>query len=264
MTPLTCTRLPIRDRAHAGEIARQLSLGDLLKNGGAVDGFADWLFVERKTFNGRNPLQQAAVYANRCRYASKRGADFDALCRERADQKEQSWERARAEFQAEVAAVEAWWSETPVGADITLAVTELCLGRGNYFAVSPDGDASSEAQPSWVLEWLLKELEAFGGSDNSLDKYEWSRQTSEDNFRRLVDRRGKKLTSIRERIARGRGVAEVDLLTIAQCTSALSRVSRIRASLRALLTRATMVERIRFASPTPSSDGPPERRSRDV
>ena len=58
MTPLTQTRLPIRDRAHAREIARQLPFGDLFKNGGSVDGFADWLFVKRKTFNGRNPLQQ--------------------------------------------------------------------------------------------------------------------------------------------------------------------------------------------------------------
>lgn len=261
---MTKTRLPIRDRAHASEIARQLPFGDLFKNGGSVDGFADWLFVNRKTFNGRNPLQQARVYVTGYRYASKRGDDFDALCRERADQEEQGKERARAQVVARVAAVKAWWSETPVGADITLAVAELCLGRGNYFAVSPDGKSSAEPQASWVLEWLVEVLEGFGGPDDTLDVCDWMPESSEDDFRRCVDKDGKARTSIRERIVRGETLTEVDLVPIAWCTSVMSRVSRIRTSLRARLRQATMVEQIRAATPTAGNVRPPLRRDRGV
>lgn len=264
MPPLTQSRVSICDRAHAGEIARQLPLDDLFKNGGSVGGFADWLFVMRETFNGRNPQQQARVYANRFTRASKRGVDYDALCREYADRKEQIREKARAEFQAAVAAVEAWWSETPVGADITLAATELFLGRGNYFAVAPDGESSPEHPPSWVLEWLLEELEAFGGPDDSLDRYDWMRQSSEDHLRWFVGKRGKALEAIRQRIVRGEGISEGDFSTIALCTSAMSRVSRIRTSLRTFLTQATMVEQIRAAAPVALNDPPPARRSRAV
>jgi hypothetical protein len=262
MTPLTGTRQPIRDRAHAGEIARQLPLDDLFKNGGSVDGFADWLFVNRQTFNGSNPLQQAGVYAGRFRSASKRGEDFDALWRQRADWKEKGREQADAEFRATLATVEAWWSETPAGAYITQAVVDLCLGRGNYFAESLDGRSSSEQHPSWVIEWLLTDLEAIGGPDDSLDQYEWSQESSENRFQYCVYKEGKTLTTVRKNIVRGK--MKIDFECIVWCMRVMSRVSRIRTSLRLALRQAWMEERIRSTAPTAGYHPPPSRRNRGV
>jgi hypothetical protein len=247
MTALARSRLPIRDRTHTREIVRQLAFGDLLKDGGSGEGFADWLFVNRKTFNGRNPLQQVKVYANARLCASKLGEDFDALCRERADQKERDHARVSFEFSKSLAIVKAWWSETPVGADITLAVVELCLGRGMCFSASLDGAA--EPQDVWVLEWLLTVLESFGGPEDALQTYEWKRHSAELDFRQYLVERAGALASMREMIFRGQPLTEPNFLCVASCTRFLSRLPRIRTSVRAHLTQALMIERIQAAAP---------------
>jgi hypothetical protein len=264
MTQMTQTRVPIRDRAHACAMARQLPFGELFRDGGSVDGFADWLYMNRRTFNGRNPLQQAKVYASYYRYAARRGNDLDAQCRKAADQKEQASERADAEVRVMRATVRAWWSETPVGADITLAVVELCLSHRSRTTESLGGTSPFEPQPSWVLEWLLDVLEAFGGTDDSIDELERLFGSAEDNLRRCVDKDGKALTTVRERIFRGDKIRDLDFATITRCAWYLSCVPSIRTSLRAQLVQAEMIERVQAAAPTAPDAPPPSRRRRQV
>lgn len=170
-SPLDGRRIQIRGRLHALELARGIAFGTLFSNGGTVEGFADWLFVHRQTFNGQDPLQQARVYANRQQAAKKRGVDFDVDCRARADQKEEASRRVEAIFNAHVAAIKAHWTETIDGAGIVLAIAELWLGRGHCFADAPDGGVLP-APPLRALEGLLTLLEE-SGPEHLLHKYDW-------------------------------------------------------------------------------------------
>lgn len=257
-------RISIRDRAHAREIARQLAFGDLLKGGGSATGFADWLFVRRKTFNGQSPLQQARVYANRNRHASKHGYDLDALYRQRADEKEHAEQKALSGLEANRIAMKEYWSEPPLGMEITLAVLELCLGRGHRFAVSPEGKALTELPQAWVLEYLLELLDKFGGPDESLEAYDGSRESWEFSLQRYVARSGGALMNIRQQVLRGLSLSELDFVCIASAARLLSSLSRVRTFVRTLLTQARMTEQIKAAAITPHNGRAhgPERRRR--
>jgi hypothetical protein len=262
--PLSRSRVQIRDRAHASEIARAIAFGPLFKNGGTVTGFADWLFVHRKTFNGPNPLQQARVYANRHRDAKKYGADFDAVCRARADEKEQLEERARVIFEANLAVIKACWIDQQGGPGIVLAITELCLGRGHRFADSPDGE-SLPNPPSWVLEGLLKVLEEFGGPDDLLDEYEWRCVSSEDYFRRQAPQWDATMMTIRDEVLCNEPPSEVDFVCVTCAAKLLSCMSWVRTTMRVLLDQVEMVERIRATASASANTGPaPVRPSRAV
>jgi hypothetical protein len=257
-------RTTIRDREHAQELARGIAIGDLLRNGGSVRGFADWLFVHRRTFNGANPAQQVSVYANRCKEAAKRGANYDRQCRDQADAKERIHEHVRTEFDACLAAVKAYWTETPVGPDMTLAIAELGLGRGHQFSVAPQLAAEQDAVPAWISEWLLELFERLGGTDESLDELEWMSETREVNFEQDADARDAELMDIRQGIFEGQPPSERDFVSVALCVRHLSRLRRVRTTLRALLTRAMMVERIEAVAPSNESSREPVRRRREV
>ena len=261
--PLSRSRISIRDRAHASEIAHGITFGELFKTGGTVEGFADWLFLRRKTFNGPNPLQQARVYLNSYRAAQRRGVDFDAQCHEGANQKEQLEERARTIFEANLAAIKAYWTETPVGADITLAIAQLHLGRGHRFAASPDGEPM-DSPPSWVLQWLLELLEEFGGPDYLLNQYDWMLMSSEDYFRQQVAERDDALMTIREKVSRSEPLSELDFVCLVCAAKLLSCLLRVRTTLRTLLTQVEMVERIEAMAPPDTHANPPQARRRGL
>lgn len=257
-------RVQIRDRSHAREIARGIAFGTLFDNGGTVEGFADWLFVHRRTFNGANPLQQASVYANRHSSHKRRGVDFDVACRAKADERDEFRRRAEAAFKAEIAVIEMLWTKTIDGRGIVLAIAELWFGRGRYFADAPDGEALPDP-PSWALEGLLQLLEQFGGPDDALDKFEWRRASAEDDFRKMAPILDGGLTRICKEACQDVGPSAWDFRCVAHTVSVLARLSRVRITLRALLTKVQMVERIGASAPVVYNPGPaPARRRRHV
>ena len=257
-------RIQIRDRNHAREIARGIAFGTLFQNGGTVEGFADWLFVHRQSFNGANPLQQARVYANRHRSDKRRGIDFDATCRAKADEWEEFSRQAEVAFKAVVAAIEALWTKTTDGQGIVLAIAELWLGRGRHFADSPDGEALSDPT-SWVLEGLLQLLERFGGPDGALDEFEWRRASAEDHFRKMTPLMDKDLTRICREVCHHVQPSEWYFRRVARAISVLADLSRVRLTLRTLLTKVQMVERIEASASVAINPRPaPARRRREV
>lgn len=258
------SRTPIRDRAHALQIARGLALGDLLKNGGSVEGFADWLFVRRKSFNGADPLQQASVYANEHRRASKNGVAFDDSFRQQAEQRERVREEVRADAEARLAEMSAYWEDPPLGIEITVAVAELCLGRGSRFAAVRDGEARP-SPPAWGLEYLLQVLERFGGPDEALDKYDWSLELAENEFRKHVPAYDNQLEAIRAKILEGESPSAADIFCITWCAYSLSGLSRVRAMLRPLLRQVSMAEHIEaHGHSTVATSQAPTRRRRGI
>lgn len=261
-TPLIQGRFPIRDRAHARQIVQQLAFGDMFRSGQTAEGFADWLFLHRRTFNGANPLQQAKMYVSSYRAAQRRGVDLDAECHAQANEKEQLEERVRAIFEADLAAIKACWAETPVGADITLAIAELHLGRGHRFAASPDGASPQDSPLPWVLQWLLELLEEFGGPDYLLHEYDWMHLSSENYFLRQIDKRDKAMTTIRKKLSRGEPLSELDFVCLAIAAKILSSLLRVRTTLRTLLTEVQMVERIGARTPADADTSPPPTRRR--
>ena len=240
---LTRTRIAISDREHAGQIANLLQLGNLLQGGGTASGFGDWLFVNRSTFNGANPLQQPRVYVNAYRHASTRGVNFDALCRQRADEKEQTLQKARAAFEGRLADIKGLFEERPRGLEVIRAIAELSLGRGLRFAEAFDGKPL-QLPPARTLKSLLQLLERFGGADSELDKYDWQREQSEENFRWWVSATEKYLRDVRSEDFDAPGASESIFLCIAQCAACLSSLSRVRTMLRPLLMQADMLEKI--------------------
>jgi len=248
-------RIHIRDRTHALEIARGIAFGTLLMNGGTVDGFADWLFVHRRTFNGANPLQQASVYVNGHRAAKRRGVDFDVVCRARADESEEIGKRVEAAFKAQLAAIEMHWTETADGPGIVLASAELCLGRGRRFADSPNGEALPDP-PSWALEGLLKLLEEFGGPDALLDQFDWMSASAEEHFRKMAPILDMHLMRIREDVLRNEPPSGLDFACVTRAARILSRISWARITLRTLLTRVQMVEGIEASMSDAANVGP--------
>jgi hypothetical protein len=241
-TQLPKRRFLIQDRAHARRIAEAIAFDDLFKKGGTAKGFADWLFLKRRTFNAGNPLQQPRVYVRRLQAAKKHGVDFDAQCAVEASKQEETTVRIREAFEANLSTIKSWWSETPVGPDISMALADLSLGRGHRFAASPDAKSPSETPPSWVLEWLLDLLEVFGGPDDSLHVY--MVVFSEDYFREQLAEYDLALVRIREAIPAGRPLTETDYVCLTRVAQVLSRRSTVRTSVRAFLRQAWMVERI--------------------
>jgi hypothetical protein len=262
--PLARSRVEIRDRAHAHEIARAIPLASLFGNGGTVAGFADWLFVHRKTFNGANPLQQPSVYANRYGHAKKRGEDFDAVCREWADQQEQSMERARATFESNLATIEGCWADQQGGSEVIQAIAELCLGRGQCFADSPEGEPLPNP-PSWVLKGLLKIFEDIGGPYELLDRYELGPESSEDSFRNEAPQLDARMMMARDMVLSNEPPSASDVFRVTCAARLLSCMSSVRTTLGVLLVQTEMVERIEAKPPTSASTGPAAaRRSRAV
>ena len=264
MPRLPKSKTPIRDHNHALQIARGIDFGDLLKNGGSIHGFADWLFVLRKKFNGTNPLQQAKVYASARRAALKKGLPFDSLFSDRAEEKARQERQSRADAATRYAAMLAYWVEIPIGIEITAAVAELCLGRGSRFATVRDG----EAQPppmAWGLEYLLEVLERFGGPDEALDRYDWSRELAEKHFSQCIPGEDPRLEAIRAKISRGELPSEADIICITWCAYWLSCLSRVRTMLRPLLRQVSMAEQIEASGHLTAPTGPaPTRRQRGV
>jgi len=261
---LPLRRTAIRARAHAAELAQQIAYGDLLRNGGSVSGFADWLFMNRKTFNGANPLQQVAVYVHAFQHAASRGVDFDAQCRQRADELEDGLERARMVHEAHRATIQAYWTETPVGPDMTLAIVELTLGGGYRFS-SPVATRKGTSQPVWVLEWLLDLLEDFGGPDDLLERYDWMRESAEARLQDCAERWNDRLVALREQICSARPPSDTDIMVITFCAERLSALLRVRVAVRVLLEQARMAERIQATTLADASSSPaPLRRSRAV
>jgi hypothetical protein len=260
-SPLSGRRIQIRDRIHAREIASAIAFGTLFKNGGTVEGFADWLFVNRQTFNGPNPLHQARVYANGHLAAKRRGDDFDVICRARADENEEISKRVEANFKANIAAIKTHWTETIDGRGIVLTVAELCLGRGRRFAASPDGEALPDP-PSWVLRGLLKLLEEFGGPDQSPDEYDWRLPSAEEDLRKFAPTLDKLLVAIREDVLQDEPPSEYDFACVARAARLLSRISWVRTTLRTLLTQVQMVERIEASASHAANTGPAPARLR--
>jgi hypothetical protein len=246
--PRSRSRIQLRDRTHAAEIARGITFGPLFKNGGTVAGFADWLFVHRKTFNGPNPLQQAKVYVNGHRAAKKRGIDFDAACSASAEEKEHYQELARATFEANLAAIKAYWNDQQGGPGIVLAIAELSLGRGHRFTDAPDGKRLPEP-PSCVLEGLLKLLEEFGGADDLLDLDDCGLVYSEDDLRRQISAWDTTMMTIRDVLLNSEPPWEMNFVPVACATKLLSCVPRVRIALRALLIQVVMAERIESTAP---------------
>lgn len=240
--PLRACRTPIRDRKHAAEIASQIDFGDLLNQGGSRGGFADWLFVNRKSFNGANVLQQPSVYVSGLRSAAKRGVDFDVECRIKADETEQRQAQADAAIQARIAIIEAWWDDTPVGPDISVALAALNFGRGHRFAVSPNPDSLDEPTPAWVLEALLNLFEQFGGPSDSLHKYSW--MATEEDFQYQANKLDPAMRSIWKLVHSGQRPTPFGLVALAWAARNLSCMARVRHTLKTLLIQAEMVELI--------------------
>lgn len=248
--PLSRRRIEIRDRAHARDIAQRITFGSLFNNGGTPNGFADWLFANRQTFNGANPLGQAKPYLAEHRDATLLGIDFDAQCRKAADRTEQIREQARVDFEANFEAIKAAWTETPFGPDATRAIAELCFGRGHCFAANPAGNPSPHPPSACVLDWLLNTLERFGGPAHQLHQNPW--MASEDNFKMEMAMLDEDLERIHGQILHTNSVSNTDLVYVTSAAMKLSRMRRIRATLDVLLLQSKMHEHIDAAVPSDS------------
>jgi hypothetical protein len=264
-TTAAARRTAIRDRQHAQEVAQGVLLGNTPLGGGSVQGFADWLFVNRQTFNGANPMYQVSVYVNGYRRAAARGVDFDLVCRQRADMKDKAREQVRTDFDACLAAIKSHWSETPFGAAVTWPIVELGLGRWYCLSAAPQlAAAEQDHVPSWILEWILQLFERSGGPDESLCEFETTQEFWEAAFERGADARDALLQGVAERLLQGQPPTESGFVSLASCVQVLSRLSRLRSALRVLLTQAQMIERIEAVAPSNDGNRARGRRRREV
>lgn len=254
------SRERIQDHEHAVRIVQSIPFGDLFKDGGTQEGFADWLFVRRKTFNAASPLQQARVYLNAYRLAKKQGLDWDSRCHAEAIRKLDVANRARDQVNAHLARVAHWWTETPVGPDVFMALASFSLGRGHYFADSPDGAALPELPEPWVLEVLSDLLQAF--SERSFRP-----EPNEKRLNRLLPQWNLGLQSVLNKVSAGeQELSEMELRCVTFALWELSRLPRVRTALHGFVVQAKMIEQIRDVQPAASFEhcSPARRRSRLV